>query len=60
MRAAQHRKKELAEVSLAAKKEEEKDRPSLMALEQGCPDPGKIEYKPGQPIETLCAGLPKA
>ncbi|MEW5975982.1 MAG: M48 family metalloprotease [Acidobacteriota bacterium] len=46
-------KKELEKVSQKAK-EEEKDRPSLLAPEKGCPPPEKIEYQPGQPIETLC------
>ena len=35
--------------------EEEKGRPSLIAAEQGCPAPKKIEYTPGQPVETLCS-----
>jgi hypothetical protein len=35
--------------------EEEKCRPSLLAAEQGCPAPKKIEYKSGQPIEALCS-----
>lgn len=40
----------------AKAKEEEKGRPSLLAAEQGCAAPQKIEYKPGEPIETLCSG----
>jgi len=44
----------LAKVSRKAS-EEEKGRPSLLAAEQGCPPPKKIEYKPGQPIEALCS-----
>src|SRR5207253_9498263 len=47
-------KKELTTVTAAAK-EEEKNRPSLVAPEQGCPAPEKIEYKPGQP----CSGATK-
>lgn len=47
-------KKELTTVTAAAK-EEEKNRPSLVAPERGCAAPEKIEYKPGQPIETLCS-----
>lgn len=35
--------------------EEEKGRPSLLAAEQGCAPPKKIEYKSGQPIEVLCS-----
>ncbi len=46
-------KAELKKVTEEAEKEE-KDRPSLLAPVQGCPAPEKIEYKPGQPIETLC------
>jgi hypothetical protein len=49
-------KQELAKVTAAAKEEEEKDRPSLLAPEKGCPEPEKIDYEPGQPIESLCAG----
>jgi Zn-dependent protease with chaperone function len=46
-------KKALAGVTRKAS-EEEKGRPSLLAAEQGCPAPKKIEYKAGQPIEALC------
>lgn len=46
-------KEALKKVTAEAEKEE-KDRPSLLAPVQGCPAPEKIEYKPGQPIETLC------
>jgi hypothetical protein len=46
-------KKKLAKVSQKAD-EEDKKRPSLIAPEQDCPPPEKIEYKPGQPIEELC------
>jgi hypothetical protein len=38
----------------ARAKEEEKTRPSLLAPETGCPAPSKLEYEPGQPIETIC------
>jgi len=48
-------KTELKKVTEQAEKEE-RDRPSLLAPVQGCPAPEKIEYKPGQPIETLCPG----
>ena len=52
-------KKELKKVVAKAKKGEE-ERPSLLAPEQGCPAPKKIEYKSGEPIEKLCsAPLPK-
>jgi predicted Zn-dependent protease len=47
-------KKELAKVTAEAE-EEEKGRPSLLAPEQGCPAPEKIEYKPGDQIEAICA-----
>lgn len=47
-------KKELAKVSAKAK-EEEAGKPSLKAPEEGCPPPQKLEYEPGQPIETICS-----
>jgi predicted Zn-dependent protease len=47
-------KDELEKVTAKAK-EEEKGRPSLKTPEQGCQPPDKIEYEPGQPIETLCS-----
>jgi hypothetical protein len=46
-------KEELAKVTAEAK-EEEADRPSLRTPEQGCPAPEAIEYKEGEPIESLC------
>jgi hypothetical protein len=52
-------KQALKKVTAEAEKEE-KDRPSLLAPVQGCPAPEKIEYKPGQPIETLCPGPEQA
>jgi hypothetical protein len=47
-------KKELKPVTAKAEAEE-KGRPSLLAPEQGCPAPQRIEYKPGEPIETICS-----
>lgn len=47
-------KKELKQVSQKAE-QAEKDRPSLLAPEKDCAAPEKIEYKPGQPIESLCS-----
>lgn len=48
-------KKQLASISAAANKEEMR-RPSLkITREEGCEPPAKVEYKPGQPIETLCS-----
>lgn len=48
-------KKELAPVSAAAVKEEFA-KPSLkITREEGCEPPKKLEYKPGQPVEELCA-----
>lgn len=53
-------KKELKKIVAKAKKEEKKEgRPSLLAPEQGCPAPKKIEYKSGEPIEKLCSAIPK-
>ena len=46
-------KKELVKVSAKAKKKA-KNRPSLFQHAQGCPASHKLEYKPGEPIETLC------
>lgn len=46
-------KTELKQVTAKAE-EEEQERPSLLAPVQGCPAPEKIEYKPGDPIESLC------
>jgi predicted Zn-dependent protease len=50
-------KRALAEVTAKAEKEEG-ERPSLLAPEQGCAPPSKLEYEPGQPIETICGELP--
>src|SRR5690349_14712891 len=48
-------KKQLAPISVAANKEE-MGRPSLkITREEGCEPPTKLEYNPGQPIETLCS-----
>jgi hypothetical protein len=47
-------KKELKSVTRVAS-EEEKERPSLLAPEKGCPATEELEYKPGEPIEKLCA-----
>ncbi len=35
--------------------EESKDKPSLLAPEQGCPALTKLIYEPDQPIEAICA-----
>ena len=52
-------KKELAPIAIAAEKEE-KDKPSLLITrEEGCKPPAKVEYKPGQAIEELCASAPR-
>ena len=50
----QQMKKALAKVKAQAVKEE-KEKPSLLAPEQGCASPQKIEYQPGQPIESICS-----
>jgi len=48
-------KKQLAPITAAANKEE-MARPSLkIAAKEGCEPLAKLEYKPGQPIEMLCA-----
>jgi predicted Zn-dependent protease len=46
-------KKALTKVTAKAH-EEEKNRPSLLAPEAGCPAPPKLQYEAGQPIETIC------
>lgn len=48
-------KKELAPIAAAANREE-MGKPSLkITREEGCEPPKRLEYKPGQPIEELCA-----
>jgi len=47
-------KQALVEVTAKAKQEEE-NKPSLLAPEKGCPPPSKLEYEDGQPIETICS-----
>lgn len=57
--AFENMKKELAPIAAAAEKEE-KGKPSLLLTrEEGCKAPEKIEYKPDQPIEELCASAPR-
>ena len=46
-------KKELTHVTSKAA-EDEKNRPSLLNPEQGCPAPQKAEFESGKAIETLC------
>jgi Zn-dependent protease with chaperone function len=48
------RMKEALQAVTAKAEQEDKERPSLLAPVQGCPAPEKIEYKSGDPIETLC------
>ncbi len=51
-------KKELAPIT-AKMEQEEFGKPSLLiSKEEGCTPPAKLEYKPGQPIEELCAQTP--
>ncbi len=48
-------KEELKKVTAEAEEEEE-DRPSLLAPDESCPAPEKIEYEPGEGrIETICS-----
>ncbi len=47
-------KQALTKVTVKAE-EESKERPSLLAPEQGCPAPSKLVYEPDQPIETICS-----
>jgi len=55
--AFQQMKEELAPIAVQAEKEEV-GKPSLLTREKGCEPPKKLEYKPGQPIEMLCASAP--
>jgi hypothetical protein len=48
-------KNALKPVVAKAEKEEVKERPSLLAPEQGCPAPSKLVYEPDKPIETICS-----
>ncbi|MDX1978840.1 MAG: M48 family metalloprotease [Bryobacteraceae bacterium] len=52
-------KQELAKVTKRAK-EDEKDKPTLLGREKDCPPPKKLDYKPGDPIEKICAPLAAA
>jgi Zn-dependent protease with chaperone function len=51
-------KQKLAPIAAKAEKEEVKKPSLLMTREEGCEPPKKLEYKPGQQIEELCA-MPK-
>ena len=48
-------KRQLAPIALEAEKEEVGKPTLLMTKEEGCTPPKKLEYKPGQPIENVCA-----
>jgi hypothetical protein len=48
-------KQKLAPITAKADTEEVKKPSLLMTREEGCEPPKKLEYKPGQPIEELCA-----
>jgi Zn-dependent protease with chaperone function len=48
-------KLKLAPITATAEKEEAKRPSLLMTREEGCESPKKVEYKPGQTIEELCA-----
>lgn len=47
-------KKALPSVSTQSEKEQ-KDKPSLLMPEKGCPEPEKAGYKPGESIDKICA-----
>ena len=55
----QNMKKELAPIIAEAEKEEVGKPSLLMTKEEGCKAPEKIEYKPDQRIEELCASGPR-
>jgi len=42
-------------ITAQAQKDEAKKPSLLITREEGCEAPKKFEYKPGEPIETLCA-----
>lgn len=46
-------KKELAPITAQSDKNQ-KNKPSLLAPEKGCPAAQKTAYKPGEPIEKIC------
>ena len=48
-------KKELVPITAKAEQEEGGKPSLLITKEEGCAPPNKIEYKPDQPIEELCA-----
>ena len=52
-------KRDLAPISAEAQKEEVGKPSLLMTKEEGCTPPKKLEYKPGQPIEQVCAAEPR-
>ena len=47
-------KKALAPGTTQSEKEQ-KDKPSLLMPEKGCAEPQKADYKPGEPIDKICA-----
>lgn len=53
-------KKELVPIVAEAKKEEAGKPSLLLDKEEGCTPPEKIEFKPGQPIETICSTEPRS
>ena len=52
-------KKDLTPITAAAEKEEVGKPSLLLTRQEGCEPPKKLEYKPGQPIEELCALPPQ-
>lgn len=48
-------KKKLAPITAKAEKEEIGKPSLLMTREEGCEAPKRLEYKPGEPIEQVCA-----
>ena len=46
-------KKTLAPLTAQADKDQ-KDKPSLLMPEKGCPEPQKVEFKPGESIDRIC------
>ncbi len=52
-------KEALVKVSAKAEKED-RQKPSLIGPEQGCPAPAKLVYEADQPIETICSSPQQA
>lgn len=57
--AFEHMKRALAPIAAQAEKEEIGKPSLLITREEGCEPPKKLEYRADQPVEELCASLPR-